>query len=545
MISREGLPQFVSPTKPATPEDQSHRVAVIDLGSNTNRLVVMNTRPGYSYRLEDEVREVVRLRKGMTKEGLSPKAIARGLSTLRLFKNFCDRTQVNVILAVATSAVREAANGPQFVQRVEREIGLKLQVLDGEREAYYDALGALNEVPITEGVVLDIGGGSIQLCDIQDRHYQAGDSLTLGALALTERFVEHDPITDREYQALQQEINRQLDQVSFLADKKGQTLVGLGGTIRNLAKIETKRLDYPLETLHGFTLSRNSVEQSLKLFRELPLSERSEIPGLSSDRADIILPGALVLLMIMDRLDLDEVAISVNGIREGVFFEYFWKHLASPIIPSVRRFSVLNLARNYQYEKDHANHVRFLAGRIFEQLIPIHGYGINEKRLLDTAALLHDMGRIIGYSRHHKHSQTLIENNGLPGFTPREAALIGLLTRYHRKGNPDIDGYRLLLDEDDEVLLIRLAAILRTAECLERGRNANVNDVVTTWNDENLRLTLITNIYPTVELWQAERNAIPLLAKAFQRQVTLDSFAPPVNAQSLPEKIPSGDDATQ
>jgi exopolyphosphatase/guanosine-5'-triphosphate,3'-diphosphate pyrophosphatase len=545
MISREGLPQFVSPTKPTTPEDQSHRVAVIDLGSNTNRLVVMNTRSGYSYRLEDEVREVVRLRKGMTKEGLSPKAIARGLSTLRLFKNFCDRTQVNVILAVATSAVREAANGPQFVQRVEREIGLKLQVLDGEREAYYDALGALNEVPITEGVVLDIGGGSIQLCDIQDRHYQAGDSLTLGALALTERFVEHDPITDREYQALQQEINRQLDQVSFLTDKKGQTLVGLGGTIRNLAKIETKRLDYPLETLHGFTLSRNSVEQSLKLFRELPLSERSEIPGLSSDRADIILPGALVLLMIMDRLDLDEVAISVNGIREGVFFEYFWKHLASPIIPSVRRFSVLNLARNYQYEKDHANHVRFLAGRIFEQLIPIHGYGINEKRLLDTAALLHDMGRIIGYSRHHKHSQTLIENNGLPGFTPREAALIGLLTRYHRKGNPDIDGYRLLLDEDDEVLLIRLAAILRTAECLERGRNANVNDVVTTWNDENLRLTLITNIYPTVELWQAERNAIPLLAKAFQRQVTLDSFAPPVNAQSLPEKIPSGDDATQ
>lgn len=545
MISPEGSPQFVSPTKPTTPEDQSQRVAVIDLGSNTNRLVVMNTRSGYSYRLEDEVREVVRLRKGMTKEGLSPKAIARGLSTLRLFKNFCDRTQVNVILAVATSAVREAANGPQFVQRVEREIGLKLQVLDGEREAYYDALGALNEVPITEGVVLDIGGGSIQLCDIQDRHYQAGDSLTLGALALTERFVEHDPITDREYQALQQEINRQLDQVSFLADKKGQTLVGLGGTIRNLAKIETKRLDYPLETLHGFTLSRSSVEQSLKLFRELPLSERSEIPGLSSDRADIILPGALVLLKIMDRLDLDEVAISVNGLREGVFFEYFWKHLASPIIPSVRRFSVLNLARNYQYEKDHANHVRFLAGRIFEQLIPIHGYGINEKGLLDTAALLHDMGRIIGYSRHHKHSQTLIENNGLPGFTPREAALIGLLTRYHRKGNPDIDGYGLLLDEDDEFLLIRLAAILRTAECLERGRNANVNDVVTTWNDENLRLTLITNIYPTVELWQAERNAVPLLAKAFQRQVTLDSFAPPVNAQSLPEKIPSGDDATQ
>jgi exopolyphosphatase/guanosine-5'-triphosphate,3'-diphosphate pyrophosphatase len=260
----------------------------------------------------------------------------------------------------------------------------------------------------------------------------------------------------------------------------------------------------------------------------LPLEERQEIPGLKSDRADIILPGAMVLLAIMDRLEVEEVAISENGVREGVFFEQFWQHLPHPVIPDVRRFSILNLARNYHYEERHANHVRFLAGRLFEQLAPLHGYGLDERELLDAAALLHDLGRIVGYGSHHKHSQTLIEYNGLPGFSPRESGLIALLTRYHRKGDPDISDYELLLDDPDEVLLMRLAAILRTAECLERGRNGDIDDIIATWNDEQLRLTLISDQYPAVELWQAERNAAELMKDAFGRAVSFDSFAPPL-----------------
>ena len=524
MTSNVDLSENVSTIK----DPQSYRIAAIDLGSNTARMVVINAIPGYSYRLEDVVREVVRLRQGMTKKGLSKEASARGLSTLRLFKRFCDSTRVDTILAVATSAVREAANRQEFVEQVQREVGLSLRVLDGEREAYYGTIGVLNEVPLMEGFVLDIGGGSVQVSEVREGQFHEGQALTLGALALTERFVRSDPIKNAELEAVQAEIERQLDTVPWLGKaKEYEPLVGLGGTIRNLARIEGERQGYPLNTLHGFTLSRASVEESIGIFRELPLAERQKIRGLRSDRADIILAGALVLAAIMDRLACEELTISVNGLREGVFFERFWQHLPYPVIPDVRRFSVLNLARNYRYQKLHSNHVRFLAGRLFEQLAPLHGYGLAERELLDAAALLHDLGRIISYGSHHRHSQTLIEHNGLPGFSPREIALIALLTRYHRKGDPDIADYGLLLNDDDQVLLTRLAAILRLAESLERGRNVAVDDVIVTWGDDYLRLTLITDEYPAVELWQTERNSLPLVEAAFERRVLLDSIAAP------------------
>jgi exopolyphosphatase/guanosine-5'-triphosphate,3'-diphosphate pyrophosphatase len=504
---------------------QSERIAIIDLGSNTNRLIVMETVLGFSYRLVDEVREVVRLRHGMTPEGLSPEAISRGLSTMRLYRDFCRQTGVTRILATATSAVREAANGKAFLQTVEQEIGIPIQLLTGDREAYYDSLGALNEVELQEGSILDIGGGSIQISDIKHRQFVRGASLPLGALALTEQFVTRDPLPQQEFEAIMAEIGRQLDSINWLDQKGGLPLVGLGGTIRNLALIEAYRQKYPLYTQHGFILDRSSVERSIGLFRELPLQKRQTLAGLSSDRADIILPGAMVLLAVMDRIRAKSIQLSVNGLREGVFFELFWSDLDQPIMPSVRKYSVLNLARNYAYERGHANHVSYLAGRLFEQLAPLHGYGSEERELLNAAALLHDLGRIVGYSDHHKHTQTLLEYNGLPGYTPREVALIALLCRYHRKGHPDIADYRLLLDENDLRILLSLSPILRAAECLERGRNSNITDILTSWDDQTLTIDLIAKQFPAVEIWQASRNASPLLSEAYQREVRFEHSA--------------------
>lgn len=506
---------------------KTYRIAVIDLGSNTARLIVMQAIPGYSYRLTDEIREVVRLRQGMTENGLSEEAMSRAFSTLRLFQRFCNSTEVDLILAVATSAVREAANGRAFVERVRGEMGLNLRILSGESEASYGTLGVLNDVPMTQGVTLDIGGGSAQISEVRDGRFHRGLALTLGALALSERFIHSDPLKKSELEAVQAEIGRQLDTIAWLKKRKGSPLVGMGGTIRNLARIEAARQNYPLNTFHRFSLGRASVQDSITLFQELPVEKRRKIVGLTSDRADIILAGALVLAAVLDRLEADQLTISVNGLREGVFFEQFWGHLPYPVIPDVRRFSVLNMARNYQYQKGHANHVRFLAGRLFDQLTPLHNYGPAERELLDAAALLHDVGNVIGYQDHDKHAQTLIEYNGLPGFTPRETALVALLTRYHRKGEPDVGDYKLLLDEEDRLRLTRLAAVLRLAEFLERGRNAAVDDVIVTWTDDTLRLTLIADEYPAVELWETERNALSLVETAFNRRARLDSVVAP------------------
>ena len=352
----------------------------------------------------------------------------------------------------------------------------------------------------------------------------------LGSLALTERFVRKEPASRKDVEALRGEIDAQLSTIPFLTENRGKPLVGLGGTIRNLGKIESIRQQSPLNTLHGFVLTRDSIEASVEMFRELPLARRQKIPGLSEDRGDIILAGALTVLGVLERLDTDALTISTAGLREGVFFEHFWGHLAYPVIPDPRRFSVLNVARNYRYHEPHANHVRFLAGRLFEQLQPLHGYGAAERELLDAAALLHDVGTIIAYDGHHRHSQTLIQYNGLDGFTRREIALIALLARYHRKGTPELDGYESLLTKQDEILLTRLAAILRSAEFLERGRNAAVHDIIVTWGDDFVRLTLIADEHPAIEIWETERNALPLLEKAFRRTATLDTMsAPPVH----------------
>lgn len=506
----------------------SQRIAVIDLGSNTARLIVMNAVPGHSYRLEDEIREVVRLRQGMTEDGLSEAAMNRAFATLRLFKRFCDSTQVDEIIAAATSAVRDAANGRTFVERVQHELGLPLRILDGEREAYYSAIGALNDVALRDGAIVDIGGGSAQISLVNDRRYVRGWSAPLGALTLTERFVRSDPIGDSEFKALEQEIGRTLDRVKWLPNLTGE-LVGLGGTIRNLARIEARRRGYPLVTMHGFTLSQAALEQTIEVLRTQPLARRIRLPGLRTDRADIILPGALVLHAILQRSSKDALTVSVHGLREGLFFEHFWRHWSEPVIADIRGFGVLNMARVYRYHKKHANHVRFLAGRVFEQLTLLHNYGGAERELLDAAALLHDIGTLIAYDGHDVHSQTLIVNGGLSGFTPRELALIGLLARYHRKGMPEPGDYASLLQPGDDLLLMRLAAILRLAEYLERGRSSAVDDVAVSWNATTLRLTLIADQYPAVEIWDTQRNALDLMSRAFEREVLLDSTVAPGN----------------
>lgn len=507
------------------------RIAVIDLGSNTARLVVMQSIGGYAYHLDDEIREVVRLRQGMTADGLSSEAMARALFTLRLFKRYCDSSRVDHIIPTATSAVREARNGLEFVRQVEQELGLSLRILDGEKEAYYGTLGALNEVFLADGYVVDIGGGSLQLSRVRDRRFLRGQSLTLGALALTERFVRHDPPSPAELAAVRKEISRQLGTIDWLGERRKRegppSVVGLGGTIRNMAGMAAARRRHPLNTLRGFVLRLDELDENIRLLAQLPLAEREILPGLNSDRADIILPGALALRAVMAGLDAETITVSVNGLREGVFFEYFWQHLDYPIVPDVRHFGVLNMARVYQYNKPHANQVRFLAGRLFDQLAPLHGFGHTERQLLEAAALLHDLGTLISYDNHHMHSQTLIVNSGLPGFTPRETALIALLARYHRRNKPRLEGFESLMNGDDEQLLTQLAAILRLSEFLERGRNANVDDVAAAWDEEILYLTLFADEFPAVEIWEAERNAIGLMEKAYDRRIKLESTAAP------------------
>ena len=501
--------------------DAPRRTAIIDLGSNSARVIVMNSLAGWSYHLEDEIREIVRLREGLTRDGLAPEAMKRGLITLRLFQRFCESLNVDHVIATATSAVREAKNGAEFLERVEHETGLKLRILDGDEEARYGVLGALGAVNLENGIVVDIGGGSAQVSQVRGRRYIQGQALTLGALALTERFVHSDPIGKTERKAVQTEIERQLDGVTWLHDQS-EPIVGLGGTIRNLAKIEAARQKFPLQNIGGFRLTADSLDETIEELCDLPLDERRKISGLSRDRADIILPGALVIREILERLDQNELTISGAGLREGLFFEEFWRDLPTPVAPDLREFSVLNLARFFGYQCSHADHVKFLSGRLFDQLQPLHELGALERQWLMAAATLHDIGTAIRYNDHHKHSQLLIASNGLPGFTPRETAIIALLTRYHRKGTPSGGEFESLLEKGDEEKLRILASLLRVCEYLERGRSGVVHDVQASWDKKQITLTLVAD-NAEVEMWVTRRSGVELMETAFERDVVLQS----------------------
>lgn len=453
------------------------RLAVIDLGSNTARLVLLGYEPGGRYRLLDELRQVVRLSEGMAEAErgiIRADAFERGLQALATFRAFCDAAEVDDLRATATSAVRDAANGAAFLAAVRERTGIELTILSGEEEARCGALAVVNSAVLKDGFVLDIGGGSAQLSRVEGRRVTSGQSWPLGAVRMTERFFS-DPPKKKEVKALVKHVAEALEEAPE-AFGHGAPFYGLGGTLRNLAKMQLVRSGHPLDVLHGFVLSEEALAELTETLLERPSAERRALPGLNADRADIIAAGAVVALEVLRRSQAGHLTISGQGLREGLFYPYLIPE-APHLIADVRAFSVSNLERRYYDHPAHNAHVAHLALSLFDQLSALHGYGDAERELLAAAARLHDIGMAVNYFDHHKHGFYLVMSGALPGFTHREQALIALLVRYHRKGTPAAQGLEAVLAEGDTVRVARLAALLRLAEYLERSKAQRVSDV--------------------------------------------------------------------
>lgn len=496
------------------------RIGVIDLGSNTTRLMVMGYTPHHSFKLLDEVRETVRLAEGAGLDGqLQPAPMQRGIETMKLFHTFCRATGVKRIVPVATSAVRDASNQAEFLARVERESGLKLRVLSAEEEAYYGYLGAANALNISDAFLIDVGGGSTEVTAMRGRGFLRSFSQPAGAVRFSERYVRSDPISTRDFKALTGAVADMFAGLDWLNHTRGTTLVGIGGTIRTLADIDQKARRYPLDRIHGYVLSRERLEGIIEQLRGMTLRQREELPGLSRDRADLILAGAVIVHQLMCKGQFDELLVSGQGLREGIFYEHFLVDERPPLFADMRGFSVQNLARIYNYEAIHAAKVRDLALALFDQLQPLHGYGGWERELLGYAATLHDIGVAVGYYDHHKHGAYLIINSALQGFNHREIALLALLVRYHRKGAVSVDDYRDVLHPGDDQRVARLAALLRIAEYLERSKSQVIQGLHVELGEQ---VRVITRAIgdATVEIWDANRRA-GLFRTAFGKQIEI------------------------
>src|SRR5919197_2815690 len=386
----------------------------------------------------------------------------RALETVELYAHYCRATGIEDVQAVATSAIRDAANRDEFLERA----ALDVRVLSTEEEAFYGYLAAVNSTTLTNGVALDIGGGSMQLTLVKDREARDMRSWPFGAVRMTERFLARESVKPKHMKALREHVGAALDEVPWLG--KGGSLAGIGGTVRNLGTAAMLREELPAFGVQGFPLRKKLLDAMIDDFAAMTPSERGKVRGIKPERGDLILAGAMVVQSVMEAGGFDVLEVTEAGLREGVFFSQLLKHRNPPLFHNVRRASVRNLAAEYHQDGAHTNHVAELALTMWDAL----GSGDPvERELLWAAAMLHDIGMSIDYDDHHKHSRYLILNAGLPGYSPRETALIGQMARYHRKGSPTLGQFSALGRKGDDELLTRCAAVLRLAEQLERSRD--------------------------------------------------------------------------
>jgi exopolyphosphatase/guanosine-5'-triphosphate,3'-diphosphate pyrophosphatase len=503
------------------------RVAVIDMGSNSWRLVVFGYEPGTPWwSLVDEIREAVRIGAGMGERVgngdrlLRPDRVELALHTAVVFSAFCRATGVDQIEALATSAIRDAVDGDHLLTEIERTTGLHARVISGEEEARYGWLAIANSTTIDDGFGLDIGGGSIQTMKIEGRRLADSRSLRLGAVRVSERFLPNNRATSKQMKALREHVAAELAELGWWSG--GGRLVGVGGTIRNLAAAAMKRLDIPDIDVQGFELTRDALEDLIDELGSRPVSKRGQVKGIKYDRADVILGGAIVLATALEEGGFDAIEATEAGLREGAFFERLLGE--NGLFDDVRSESVHNLAHRFGHDDAHDLHVWTLSSEMFDGLAAagLHDYGKPERELLWAGCLLHDIGVVVSYDDHHRHSHYLTLNAGLPGFTPRELILIGLIARYHRKGAPDTSELGELAEPGDEHRLQLLCGVIRLAEQLERSRDRAITDVRVTANGDAVSLTAGCDPARdiTVPIWAARRNT-DLLAEALGRDVEI------------------------
>jgi exopolyphosphatase / guanosine-5'-triphosphate,3'-diphosphate pyrophosphatase len=505
----------------------NERLGVIDLGSNSFRMVIFET-GGSWWRRIDEIYEAVRIGEGLGASGeLGEEPMGRALSTLEVFAHFASACELgpDALDAVATSAIREAANAQEFLSRAGARSGLPIRVLTREQEARYAYIAAVNSTTLSDGYVLDLGGGSLQLVGVADRAATQLGSWPVGTVRMSERFLPGvGPAKRRQLQALGEYLDAELRRPGWLGaePRNGRRLVGLGGTVRNLAAAAQRVEGLPSNGVQGMVIRREVLDGLIERLAALPAAERASVPGIKPARADLILAGAIVLRAVLDATGAEGIETTEAGLREGIFFERLLEGRDPPLFEDVRRASVLNLASWSHANPTHTRHVAALALGMFDELarLGLHPGDARERELLWAASMLHDIGMSVDYDDHHKHSRYLILSAGLPGFTPAEVAIIAQAARYHRKGLPEPGPLGALLSADDARVLDRCAVLLRLAEDLERSRDQLVQSTSFAMRNGEVQLHPVAQGDSIVARWAASREA-ELFARAFGMQLSV------------------------
>ncbi len=507
----------------------SPRLAAVDIGTNSIRLVIAEVQPDGSYRVLDEDREMSRLGRGLYAAGRIAEApFEQSLAALGRMKAIADGFGVTDLRAIATSAVREAANGAEFVREAWRRTRVRIEVVSGDEEARlaFRSVARHYELDGRLAAIVDIGGGSAEVILAAGGVVEQMFSLPLGAVRLTEQYAKSDPLRPKHWRALRRAIDTAIDEGIGKPAFVAEVMIGSGGTFTNLAEMAQAERDGRVTGARDYTLSSADLKRLVDRLRETPLEGRRRIPGLNPQRADIIVAGAAVVSRLARRFDTQRVLVNDRGVRDGVLLGMIDdltggtkpRGTATDRMEAVRRF-----ARACRSNERHCEHVAKLGVLLFDALRDAYALPPAGRDILTAAALLHDIGYLIHHEQHHKHAYHLIMNGDLRGFSAREVELIANVARYHRRALPKKSHANLArLDRGERRLVRRLSGILRVADGLDRTHGQLVTGIKCRVGDGWVRLRVTATSDPAIDLEDAKRKA-GLLERAFQTDLSLTS----------------------
>ncbi len=496
------------------------RIAAIDIGTNSIHMIVVKVRPDLSFEVIDREKDMVRLGAGgLDGRNLTNTAMTAALQTLAKFRRLAESNKVDEIIAAATSATREAENGGDFIAEVSHQTGIRIRVISGTEEARLIHLAAGYGVDVggNTAVVIDIGGGSVEITLGTATHLTMGKSFKTGVIRLTERFVRTDPLSSHDERRLVKYLNREMGtHVEQIAQSGFDRVIGTSGTILSLGAVAlTEEEGAPPEDLRNARVPAKALRRLRKRLVAADIEERLHMPGLDPRRADLSVAGSVLLDTILRGLGADDLTLCDLALREGLVLDYIHRNSARirkvQRYPDVRRRSVIELGERCGYWSEHAQQVARLALSIFDQTRSVHGLGDREREWLEYAALLHDVGVHISYDRHHRHSYYLIKNGDLRGFDPREIEVIALVARYHRQATPkkSHEGYGELNSTLRRTVRV-LSAIVRLAEGLDRSHAQALGGIDLFPRGDDYLARLRASGDAELELWAAHRHVAPL-----------------------------------
>ena len=517
------------------------RIAIIDIGSNSARLVISHIYKNGAYNMVYNQKEALRLSQKVDGQNLlTEEAFTSTIDTMRSFAHMCKIYQADKTIAVATAAIRNASNGPELVAKVAEQTGIQLHIISGKTEAYISYLGVINTLDVKNGIIFDLGGGSTELILFKNRKILESISLPLGAVNTTGMFNTRNEMPPNVYNDLNAFVMSRLAQYPWLK-QSNLPLIGVGGTARTVAKIIQRAKKYPATKIHNYSYPIQTFRSFFNKLCLTNLEQRKKISGLSTERSDIILAGSSIISCLLEATGAKKLITSGCGLREGLFYDYYSKSNNVPLIAkNILERSRENTLRLFESDTAHARHITKLALAMFDGWMELHKVRKSYRRLLETAALLHDIGITINFYSHARHSAYMIQNAKLFGLTHKEQIITSAIAGWHNgisKNYFKSRFYKEMLTENNWKLINKLSLLLALAESLDYSEMRMVHTLTPSFNKKNALLTLHAEHYPTIEMHQL-KDHLSWFKKAFGVELKVEVIEDPEDMLLPSEEAP-------